>query len=70
MLVNKDEMSKTWKLDDLYVIPNSYSTTEQVQSTYDNIEKIKNSTQYSSENTKRMTKDELKNIISTYGMNN
>ena len=70
VLVNKDEMSKTWKLDDLYVIPNSYSTTEQVQSTYDNIEKIKNSTQYSSENTKRMTKDELKNIISKYGMNN
>ena len=67
-LINKDEMNKTWKLDNLYVIPNPYSTDEQIQSTYDSIEKVKNLTLHSSESAERLEKDELKNIISKYEM--
>ena len=66
VLINKDEMNKTWKLDNLYVIPNPYSTDEQVQSSYNDIEKVKNLTLHSSENAERIKIDELKNIISEY----
>lgn len=68
VLINKDEIRKTWELDNQYIIPNAYSTAEQIQSSYDNIKKVTDLELYSSEHAKRMEKDELKNIISKYGM--
>ena len=67
-MINKDEIRKTWELDNQYIIPNAYSTAEQIQSSYDNIKKVTDLELYSSEHAKRMEKDELKNIISKYGM--
>ncbi len=70
VLINKDEIRKTWELDQLYMISNSYSTNEQIFSKYDNVKQVQNMTFYSSENSERIDKNELKNIITKYNMIN
>ena len=70
VLINRDEIRKTWELDQLYMIPSSYSTNEQIHSTYENIKQVHNMKFYSSENTVRIDKNELKNIITRYDMIN
>ena len=66
VLINRDEIRKTWEVENLYMIPNLYSTKNEIMSTYDNPTQLENMTFYSSENAERMTKDELKNIIRNY----
>ncbi len=68
VLINKDEIRKTWELDQLYMISNSYSTNEQIFSKYDNVKQVQNMTFYSSENSERIDKNELKNIITKYNI--
>ena len=66
VLINEDEIRQTWEYNDMYLISSPlYSTFhgKEITDNYQNITKITNLENYSSAMSKKISKDELKNMI-------
>jgi FlaA1/EpsC-like NDP-sugar epimerase len=63
-LISVDEMRYTWELDNKYVILTSSRTKNKEKDTYPKIKKKESSEPYSSDLAEKISKDELKKIIS------
>ena len=62
-LINFDEMRSAWIYNDLYVILNEGFSSEYLQNTYSGLTKLENISTYSSDNSEKMSNDELKQTI-------
>tara|TARA_Y100001936_G_scaffold229228_1_gene251165 strand:- start:1980 stop:2981 length:1002 start_codon:yes stop_codon:yes gene_type:complete len=62
-LINFDEMRSAWIHNDLYVILNEGFSSEYLQNTYPGLTKLENISTYSSDNSEKMSNDELKQTI-------
>ena len=62
-LINFDEMRSAWIYNDLYVILNEGFSSEYLQNTYCGLTKLENISTYSSDNSEKMSNDELKQTI-------
>ena len=62
-LINFDEMRSAWIYNDLYVILNEGFNSEYLQNTYSGLTKLENINTYSSDNSEKMSNDELKQTI-------
>ncbi|MDB3957024.1 polysaccharide biosynthesis protein [Candidatus Nitrosopelagicus sp.] len=62
-LINFDEMRSAWIYNDLYVILNEGFSSEYLQNTYPGLTKLENISTYSSDNSEKMSNDELKQTI-------
>ena len=62
-LINFDEMRSAWIYNDLYVILNEGFSSEYLQNTYSGLTKLENINTYSSDNSEKMSNDELKQTI-------
>ena len=62
-LINFDEMRSAWIHNDLYVILNEGFSSEYLQNTYPDLTKLENISTYSSDNSEKMSNDELKQTI-------
>ena len=62
-LINFDEMRSAWIYNDLYVILNEGLSSEYLQNTYSGLTKLENISTYSSDNSEKMSNDELKQTI-------
>ena len=62
-LINFDEMRSAWIYNDLYVILNEGFSSEYLQNTYPDLTKLENISTYSSDNSEKMSNDELKQTI-------
>ncbi len=62
-LINFDEMRSAWIYNDLYVILNEGFSSEYLQNTYSGLTKLENISTYSSDNSEKMSDDELKQTI-------
>lgn len=62
-LINFDEMRSVWIYNDLYVILNEGFSSEYLQNTYPGLTKLENISTYSSDNSEKMSNDELKQTI-------
>ena len=62
-LINFDEMRSAWIHNDLYVILNVGFSSEYLQNTYPDLTKLENISTYSSDNSEKMSNDELKQTI-------
>ena len=62
-LINFDEMRSAWIYNDLYVILNEGFSSEYLQNTYSCLTKLENISTYSSDNSEKMSNDELKQTI-------
>ena len=68
VLINHDEMRNARKLNSKYVIFNEHLNKESVNNFYENIPKVDPSTEYTSNITEKIPKDELKEIITKAGL--
>ena len=62
-LINFDEMRSAWIYNDLYVILNEGFSSEYLQNTYPGLDKLENISTYSSDNSEKMSNDDLKQTI-------
>ena len=62
-LIKLDEMRSAWIYNDLYVILNEGFSSEYLQNTYPDLTKLENISTYSSDNSEKMSNDELKQTI-------
>ncbi len=62
-LINFDEMRSAWIHNDLYVILNEGFSSEYLQNTYPGLTKLENISTYSSDNSEKMSNDELKQTL-------
>ena len=62
-LINPDELQYTYEINDLYVILNEGFSSEYLQNTYSGLTKLENISTYSSDNSEKMSNDELKQTI-------
>ena len=62
-LINFDEMRSAWIYNDLYVILNEVFSSEYLQNTYPGLTKLENISTHSSNNSEKMSDDELKQTI-------
>ena len=62
-LINFDEIRSAWIYNDLYVILNGGFSSEYLQNTYAGLTKLENISTYSSDNSEKMSNDELKQTI-------
>jgi UDP-N-acetylglucosamine 4,6-dehydratase/5-epimerase len=62
-LINFDEMRSAWIYNDLYVILNEGFSSEYLQNTYPGLTKLENISTYSSDNSEKMSNDDLKQTI-------
>lgn len=66
VLINKDEMRYTWEFEGKYIIFNPFLTSEQIQNSYPGIKKVESTKQYSSDDSTKISIDQLKeNIVKT-----
>ena len=63
LLINSDEMRYAWEYENLYMILNWQFDHAYLNKNYSGIKKFDNGGVYSSNNTERLTNDELKNNI-------
>ena len=70
VLINKDEMRYVWEFKNKYVIFKPTLMDEQIRKSYPGIKKIEDMEQYSSDNVDKISKDELKDIITKDGLLN
>ncbi len=63
-LINRDEVRYTWEINDKFVIFNPLHSFEEIQKSYPNIKKMEKSEPYTSDRAEKISKDELKEIIS------
>jgi FlaA1/EpsC-like NDP-sugar epimerase len=63
LLINSDEMRYAWEYENLYMILNWQFDQAYLNKNYSGIKKFDNVGVYSSNNTERLTNDELKNNI-------
>ena len=63
LLINSDEMRYAWEYENLYMILNWQFDQAYLNKNYSGIKKFDNGDVYSSNNTERLTNDELKNNI-------
>jgi UDP-N-acetylglucosamine 4,6-dehydratase/5-epimerase len=68
VLINKEEMRYSWDIGNKYMISNPLREEKSIIESYQNISKIQNSTEYSSNNADRMTIDEIKETINRSGL--
>ncbi|KAF6246734.1 hypothetical protein C6990_06335 [Nitrosopumilus sp. b3] len=68
ILINHDEMRYTWKFNNKYVILNENRKTKEVENNYKDISRVKASSEYDSNTTKKISKEELKKIILNSGL--
>ena len=73
VLINNEEMRYTWEMDDLYIIFNPLQINEKynpdlIQKQYKNIKRVDNMKEYSSENTEKISEDELQQKIQDAGL--
>jgi len=64
VLINHDEMRYTWEFNNKYVIFNPLKTEEEIKKTHPGIHKFEKKGNYSSDGVEKISKDELKTIIS------
>lgn len=71
VLINKDEIRCSWNLGNRYMIANPLRDENEIKKSYLNkISKIENMETYSSDNVKKLSKDELKKTITESGLLN
>ena len=71
VLINEDEISQTWKYNDMYLVSNPLYATfhgKEITDNYDNISKLTNLENYSSAFSEKISKDELKLMIQNSGL--
>ena len=68
VLINREEMRYSWDLGNKYMISNPLREEKSIIKSYQNISKIQNSNEYSSDNTDRMTIIEIKETIHKSGL--
>ena len=66
-LINKDEMRYAWEFDNMYMLINPI-LENQVKQNYSKVKKLENMTRYSSDIVERMSKDEIKEVITKVGL--
>ena len=62
-LINTDEMRYGWEFKGKYMISNQFYNEDQIKKKYLTIKKLSNMSQYSSDTVRKISKDELKQII-------
>lgn len=67
-LINSDEMRYTWEFDNKYIIFNPLREENGIRKTYSGIKKVESTNPYSSNAVERISKNELKKIISDSGL--
>lgn len=67
-LINSDEMRYSWQFKNKYVITNQFYDDKKIKKTYPGIQKITNVDRYSSDIVKKISKNELKQIIKKSGL--
>ena len=68
VLIIREEMRYSWDIGNKYMISNPLREEKSIIESYQNISKIQNFTEYSSDNTDRMTIDEIKETIHKSGL--
>ena len=69
-LINQDEARYTWEFNNMYIIFNPLKLESEIKKQYSGIKKVKFEHEYSSDNTKKLSKKELKEIITKTGLLN
>lgn len=67
-LINFDEMRYSWEFDDVYIITNPIFEKSLIKKSRLGIKKMENMDVYSSETTKKISKEDLKKIIQESGL--
>ncbi len=67
-LINEDEMRYAWEWDNKYVIFSPERSEEDIKKMHPKIKKAQNLDRYSSDKVDKIPKDELKKIITKYGL--
>jgi FlaA1/EpsC-like NDP-sugar epimerase len=70
VLINDDEMRYAWELGDKYVIFNPTRSEEEIRKLYPKIKKSEHLDRYSSDKVARISKNELKKLITKSGLLN
>ena len=65
-IITEDEMQYAWKLGKNFVIFHPHITEKEIKEKYSNIQKIEKFSSYSSEHAKKISHDELKEMISIF----
>lgn len=68
VLINSDEMRYTWEFNNRYVIFNPLREENEIKKTYPGIKKVNSYDSYSSNSVEKISKDELKKIITSAGL--
>ena len=68
VLINEHEMRYTWENDSNYIITSPNFTEDEIKKKYPNMKKIQSTSPYSSDTAKKISKDELKQIITKAGL--
>ncbi len=68
VLINEHEMRFTWENDSNYIITSPNFTEDEIKKKYPNMKKIQSTSPYSSDTAKKISKDELKQIIIKAGL--
>ena len=69
-LINQDEARYTWEFNNMYIIFNPLKLESEIKKQYSGIKKVKFKNEYSSDNAKKLSKKELKEIITKTGLLN
>ena len=68
VLINEHETRYTWENDSNYIITSPNFTEDEIKKKYPNMKKIQSTSPYSSDTAKKISKDELKQIITKAGL--
>ncbi len=68
VLINREEIRYSWDIGNKYMVSNPLREEKSIIESYQNISKIQNFAEYSSDNTDRMTIDEIKETIHKSGL--
>ena len=68
VLINEHEMRSTWENDSNYIIMTPNFTEDEIKQKYPNIKKTDSLVSYSSDTAEKISKDELKQIITKAGL--
>ena len=63
ILINNDEIKNAWEYNNLYIITDDQHKQKSFQNFFPGIKKIQNLDKYSSDVVQKLSKDELKKII-------
>jgi len=68
VLINEHEIRSTWENDSNYIIMTPNFTEDEIKQKYPNMKKTDSIVSYSSDTTEKISKDELKQIITKAGL--